>query len=167
MNLLEDLKLHSSFEDNPFEKMSAIAEKFFGTKIDPDQIPVTKTSRLKLKELSPFGLNCALDENRDPISWVVCIPTTLNLMNEFISGKITEKEMFDRTEKSENYSALYLCSAITIPQYRRKGIARFLILESVNKFKELNPDIQLFAWIYSKEGSELSKSLPFDIKFKK
>ena len=87
----------TTFENLPFEKMFGIAEKFYGTSLDPDQIPINSESLKKLQKISPYCFNCALDGNHNPVSWVVCIPTTKSLMGDFISNKITEKQMFDQT----------------------------------------------------------------------
>lgn len=167
MNPLHPLGLRTTFTHPSFAKTAAVTEEFFGTEVDSTQIPINQETRNKFLQLSPYCMNTAEDTLGNPVSWVICIPTSVELMEKFISEKITEKELFDQTEIAEHYSALYLCTAFTIPAYRKKGIARALLLESIQKFKETNPDIQLFAWGYSAGGQKVIDSLPFEIIQKK
>lgn len=160
---IEDLGPHSSFEEAPFEKMGSITEKFFGTYTDQEQIPITIESRKKLKNLSKYGLNCALDSDGNPVSWVVVVPTSVALMDQFIKGEINEREMFDRSLPSHRYEAIYLCSAFTIPEYRKKGIAKVLMLQSIHEFQKTNPEIKIFAWVWSEDGKKLINSLDENI----
>ncbi len=166
MNQLKSLGLHSTFEMPAIEKIATITEQFFGTAIDPEQIPVSETSREKMRQLSPYCFNTALDNNNNPVSWMISIPTTLELKEKFIRKEITEREMFEQTIPAQTYGALYLCMSFTIPEFRRKGIAKELIIETVEKFRKNNPDIKLFSWIYSSNGEKLVNSLPFKIERK-
>ncbi len=151
-------------------KMIAYTEAHFKTGIDPTQIPVSKESRKKLNALSPYCLCVEVNDKREPISWRVSIPTTKELAYDFLEGKITEKEMFDRTPVGIAHNALYLASSSTIPEYRRQGLAKKLLKLSIEKFKATEPIELIFAWPYSKEGSGLltsvSKELNQEIRLK-
>ncbi len=164
MNNLKSFGLHSTFEMPPPEKTAPITERFFGTAVDPEQIPIVPESREKMKKLSPYCFHTAFDSNDNPVSWVIRIPTTRELKEKFMRKEITEREMFDQTVPAQTYDALYLCTSFTIPEFRRKGIARALTIETIEKFKENSPNIQLFSWIYSSDGEKFVDSLPFEVE---
>jgi hypothetical protein len=73
-------------------------------------------------------------------------------MDAFLSKSISEKELFDQTPVGGSYDALYLCSAIVLPEFRRKGIAKELTLEAVEDIRNDHPLTALFVWSFSKEG---------------
>ena len=140
------------------KKMDVIAERIFGTQHDPDQIPITKESGEKLEKLTSSWVKYRLDKNGDPISWVIFVPTTKEIANKFIKGEITERQVLDMTVPQEDYSALYFCAAVTIPEYRRKGLAIELVKEVIHDIPTTS-DYLLFAWPYSKEGRSLIEKL--------
>jgi len=57
------------------------------------------------------------------------------------------------------YEALYLCSALVLEEYRRKGIAKKLSLEAIEKIRRGHPLKCLFVWPFSKEGDSGSESI--------
>ncbi len=135
-------------------KTFKIAEQFYGSESHPDHIPIKAESAAKLDSISDNWFNCAFDDNNEPISWIVVIPTSIALMKDFITAKITEKQLFDSTSIATPQEALYLCSAFTIPEYRRQGLAMRLILETIGQFEQSGTK-ELFAWIYSPEGEQM------------
>lgn len=150
------------------QKMSEIAEKIFVTQDDPNQIPITQESKDKLDKLTPHWLKYRLDENNNPIAWVVVVPTTKEIAQRFLNGSITEKQILDETAPMDKYSALYLCSTITIPEHRNKGLATELIKEAIYNISKTD-DYILFAWPFSIEGTGLIEKLNnegFDIKIR-
>lgn len=146
-----------NMDEKVLNKMLNIAEEFFGTSSDPDQMPITKESFYKLQQLHPKTVVYKL-ENGEPISWVVVLPTQIELMEKFLKGEINERELLDLTKPQDEYEALYLCAAFTVPEHRRKGYI-------VEMFKEAIRDIphtkntRLFAWPFSREGRELAEKL--------
>lgn len=70
-------------------------------------------------------------ENGEPISWVVTLPTTNDLASKFLEGRISERQLLTMTETQNEYDALYLCAAFTIPGFRRMGYATELFLKSI------------------------------------
>lgn len=145
---------------NPYQvqKTLEITEQFYGTASHPEQIPIIKDSFDKLMSLHPEAIKLKADENGEPLSWVVVIPTGKDLMEKFLKNEITEKELFDRAVEEKKFEALYLCSAFTIPEYRGKGYAKELLKEAINEFAPTDT-IPLYGWIYSKEGEKLVKVL--------
>ena len=155
-------------DEKILDKIMRIAEKFFDTATDPTQMPISKESLDKLQRLHPDTFAYKL-ENGEPVSWIVVLPTTKKLAEEFLSGKINERELLDMTEPQEKYEALYLCSAFTVPGSRRKGYAEELIKKSLASMP-LIPGALFFAWPFSEEGrvmiEKMEKELDVQIRLK-
>ena len=139
-------------------KTIKIAESFFGTQHDPEQIPINKESHEKLLSLNKNSVLYELDEKGEPVSWVIVIPTTEILMKDFLSSKINEKELFDMTKPGEKYDSLYFCSAFTVPEFRNKGLALKLAESAIRKISG-DRSMNIFSWAYSPEGTGLIKKL--------
>lgn len=137
-----------------FEKALELSEAFFGTKKDPEQIPVTQASADKLQSIHPNTIRYQLDERGDPIAWVVVIPTSTETMQKFTSGSISERELLDVAAEERSFEALYLCSAFVLPEYRRKGYAKQLLLDGIRELSG-GRDLPLYAWVYSEAGERL------------
>ena len=140
------------------QRMIKLAEEFFETKNDPDQISVTEEIVKKLHELHPNTMSEKKNEN-GPIAWVLVIPTTDQLMEEFISKAINEKELLDQTPRGIKYDALYLCSALVLPEERGKGLAKDLLIGAVRSIQKQHPIKTLFYWSFSPEGKGLATSI--------
>ena len=153
------MSYHSSdFSPAVQQKTRDIAEQFYGTETHPDHIPINAESAAKLDSISNLWFNCALDDAGEPISWVVVIPTSRALMKDFVSGQINERQLFDATTPHTAQEALYLCSALTVPAYRRQGLAMKLMLETIQAFEATAPK-ELFAWPYSPEGAQMVRTM--------
>src|SRR4030095_15289111 len=109
--------------ESNFERMIQLAEDVFAVKNDPEQLDVNQDVLDRLKRIHPSTVSEYADES-GPVAWVLVIPTTLSLMNQFLEHKISEKELFELTPLDAKYEALYLCSAMVLEEYRRKGIAK-------------------------------------------
>ena len=144
-------------------EMNRVAEEIFGTAHDPEQMPVTQASRDKLNALTPNWLAYETDAAGNPISWVVVMPTERELAARFLNKEITERELLDLSKPEAVYGALYLCSAITVPAHRGRGLATRLLKEVIEKIP-LAPDAMLFAWPTTDLGRRLAKSLAADYK---
>lgn len=141
------------------EQTMKLAEQYFKTADDPDQMPVNMESHNKLVALSPDCMVIGYDKNDDVVGWVVTLPTTTVLMADFLEKKITEKQLLDLTTPQKEYEALYISAVFVLPQYRGKGCGSELVFEVIKKFTHKGRLPKLFAWIYSKEGGELVKSV--------
>ena len=82
-------------EDN-LQRMIKLADEFFETKNDPNQISVTEEVMSMLQKIHPDTLSEKRDEN-GPIVWILVLPTTLRLMDEFVAGQINERELLEKT----------------------------------------------------------------------
>jgi len=136
-------------------KMNGLAEKFFGTASDPDQIPITMESWDKLQALHPKTIVYTEAEGQ-PISWVVVLPTTKDLMDRFLAGEISEKDLLDKTQPADYYQALYLCAAFTVPERRRQGLAMKQFKQAIEGISTKG-QAALFAWPFSDEGRSMLK----------
>jgi GNAT superfamily N-acetyltransferase len=136
---------------NNFERMIQLAEDVFATKNDPDQLDVNDVVIKRLQQLHPSTVSEYNDGN-GPVAWVLLIPTTSDLMHRFLKNEISEKELFNQTPLNTNYEALYLCSAMVLEEYRRKGIAKRLSLSAIENIRKQHPLKALFVWAFSKEG---------------
>lgn len=141
-----------------YERMIALADEVFAYREDPDQLLVDEAVIERLQQLHPATLSEFADEN-GPVAWILLIPTTANLMDKFLKGELSEKQLFYETPLHQRYTALYLCSALVLPEYRRKGIAKKLTIEAINKMKKDHPIECLFVWPFTTEGDITAEKL--------
>jgi GNAT superfamily N-acetyltransferase len=141
-----------------FERMIQLAEDIFAYKSDPNQLDVDQEVIEKLHRIHPATLS-EYDDGDGPVAWVLLIPTTLDLMHKFLEHKISEKELFDLTSEDTVYDALYLCSALVLEEYRRKGLTKQLSLAAIEKIRKDHPLKALFVWAFSKEGDLASEAI--------
>lgn len=134
-----------------FERMILLAEEVFATKEDTDQLDVNNEIIKHLMKIHPATVS-EYDDGNSPVAWIILIPTTMELMNKFLGEKISEKELYKLTPMNTTYETLYLCSAMVLEEYRRKGIAKKLILNAIEKIRKNHPLKSLFVWSFSKEG---------------
>jgi predicted GNAT family acetyltransferase len=80
-------------------------------------------------------------------------------MEKFVAKKISEQQLLDLTSPASVYDAIYLCSAMTLPEHRNKGIAKRLTLEAIESIRKTNPVKELFVWPFSVEGKRLAESI--------
>jgi GNAT superfamily N-acetyltransferase len=140
---------------NNLDRMIKLADEVFAVKNDPSQIAVDEEVMERLRSIHPRSLN--QKENEDgPVAWVLVFPTTRKLMQQFLQKDIGEKELLDRTPPGARYDALYLCSALVLPEFRRKGLARALVLDSVRAIMRDHPIDTLFVWSFTTEGNRLA-----------
>ncbi len=138
--------------------MIRLADEFFDYKNDPEQIVVDEQVMEKLHALDPASLTQEANED-GPVAWILVIPTTEAVMREFIEGRIGERQLLEKTLAGEPYDAVYLCSALVLPEYRKKGIARRLTLRAVREIMQRHAIRWLFYWAFSDEGSGLAESV--------
>jgi GNAT superfamily N-acetyltransferase len=134
-----------------FERMIELADEVFATKSDPNQLDINEEVLDHLRRIHPATVS-EFDDGNGPVAWILLIPTTTELMNLFIQGTISEKELYELTPLNTKYEALYLCSAMVLEEYRRKGIAKRLTLKALEAICKDHPIKSLFVWTFSKEG---------------
>jgi hypothetical protein len=80
-------------------------------------------------------------------------------MEEFVGGQINERELLEKTPMSVSYEAVYLCSALVLPEHRGKGLARGLTVKAVKSIQSDHAIRYLFFWPFSTEGEKLANSV--------
>ena len=138
------------------ERMIKLADDVFDIKSDPNQLDVNQDVIKHLHRIHPATVS-EYDDGNGPVAWVLVIPTSTELMNRFLKCEISEKELFELTSSDETYEAIYLCSALVLEEYRRKGITKKLVTEAVGKIRKDHPIKALFVWAFSKEGDLASE----------
>lgn len=141
-----------------FERMIQLADEVFAVRQDPDQLDVDDQVLERLGQIHPATVS-EHNVGNGPVAWILLIPTTSQLMEQFLSKEISERELFDRTTPGDSYEALYLCSAMVLEEYRRKGIARTLTLDAVKRIRADHPIKSLFVWTFSAEGGSAATEL--------
>lgn len=145
------------YEEN-LERMIRLAGEFFNTKDDPNQISVNKRTISRLRRIHPSTMSERCDKN-GPIAWVLVVPTTHKVMEKFIAKEINEQELLQKTPLRAEYDALYLCSALVLPEHRGKGLAKRLLARAVRSIQKQHPIKYLFFWAFSVEGERLAASV--------
>ena len=146
-----------------FNRMLQLIDEVFATRQDPNQLQVTQKEIKKLAKLHPATISELADES-GPVIWVLLIPTTASIMNDFLAGKISEKEILDKTKPKEKYTCIYLCSVTTLPEYRNKGESKKLCLQAIQHICKDNPIQTLFVWPFTKEGELLADVIAHSCK---
>lgn len=149
--------LHLDMPGN-FERMIQLATEVFEVHNDPQQLDVDENIIHRLKALHPSAVSEYANE-QGPFIWVLMIPTTLPLMNAFVAGQMGETELLNKTPVGIQYQALYLCSALTLPEFRNQGLTKKIALEAIREIRKRHPIQHLFVWNFSKEGSWLANAL--------
>ncbi|MBK6952864.1 MAG: hypothetical protein IPH24_12655 [Crocinitomicaceae bacterium] len=141
-----------------YQRMFQIIDDVFATREDPDQLQVDEEVIKKLNEIHPSCLSEMADEN-GPVIWALMIPTTEKVMDDFLSGKISERELLDQTRVGENFTCLYLCSVTTLPEYRHKGKTKNICLNAIEDIRTNFPIATLYVWAFTPEGESLAQEI--------
>jgi GNAT superfamily N-acetyltransferase len=141
-----------------FERMIQLADDVFAVKSDPSQLDVNQDILERLQKLHPATIS-AYDDGNGPVAWVLLIPTALDLMNRFLENEISEKELFDLTPLDTTYESIYLCSALVLEEYRRKGITKQLALNAIENIRKTHPLKAAFVWAFSPEGDLAAEAI--------
>jgi ribosomal protein S18 acetylase RimI-like enzyme len=144
-----------------FERMIKMAEDVFDIRNDSNQLSVNEAVIKRLGKIHPSTLS-EYDDGKGPVVWILMFPTTLDLMNRFMAGTISEQELFNLTPLNHTYEALYLCSAMVLEEYRRKGIAKKLTIQAIKSIQKDHPIKFLFVWAFSNEGEVLAERVALD-----
>lgn len=141
-----------------YERIIQLSDEVFSSRTDPDQLNVDEKVMERLELIHPNTLS-EYDDGNGPVCWILCIPTTLDLMSKFIEQKISERELYELTPLNSKYEAIYLCSALLLEEFRGKGIAQKLAVQALENIKTDHPIKALFFWAFSKEGEKLAEKL--------
>lgn len=140
------------------QRMLDLADEFFDVANDPEQIDFSELAVERLLSIHEASLAEHI-EGDGPVAWVAVFPTQRALMHSFLEKKISEKELLEKTNTSLPFECIYLCSALVLPEWRQKGLATQLALESITVIKQQHPITTLFAWSFSEEGNQLAHKI--------
>jgi hypothetical protein len=141
-----------------YERIIQLSDEVFSSRTDSDQLNVDENVMEHLQLIHPDTLS-EYDDGNGPVCWILCIPTTLDLMSKFIDQKISERELYELTPLNSKYEAIYLCSALLLEEFRGKGIAQTLALKAIESIKIDHSIKALFFWAFSKEGEKLAEKV--------
>jgi hypothetical protein len=141
-----------------YSRMLDLVDEVFSTRSDPNQIQVTQEQQNKIFAIHQFALTERSNEE-GPLIWLLIIPTLKTIMEDFLIGKITEKEILDNTPIGVAYESIYLCSVTTLMEERGKGSTKELCMKAIDEIKKDNPIESLFVWPFTKEGEALAKNI--------
>jgi hypothetical protein len=141
-----------------FQKMLALIDETFATRNDPGQIQVNQAQMKKLQAIHPSTLS-EIGNDEGPLIWVLLIPTTKTIMQEFLQNKISETQLLKKTKPGHSYDCIYLCSATTLPEARRKGQTKQLCIQAIQNICKDHPVNTLFVWPFTKEGENLAQKV--------
>ena len=141
-----------------FERMIQLSDEVFSSRTDPDQLNVNEKVMEHLQLIHPDTIS-EYDDGNGPVCWILCIPTTLQLMHQFISKEISERELYELTPLNTKYEAIYMCSALLLEEFRGKGIAQNLAVKAIESIQKDHSIKALFFWAFSKEGEKLAAKL--------
>ncbi|MBI2449638.1 GNAT family N-acetyltransferase [Candidatus Pacearchaeota archaeon] len=148
----------TGLKEKDIEITGKLAEKYFKTQNDPNQIKVKEAHSKWILNNIPECLNIIKDDNT-VIGFTLILPCNKVIMNQFLNKKINESELFEQIKKSinyDNFDTIYLCSVFIAPKYRKHGLASQAFVKSINKIiqnRKVKPI--LFYWAYSNEGKKL------------
>ena len=140
-----------------FERMIQLAEDVFAVHNDPAQLDVDEKVMERLEKIHPATLSEHVEDD-GPVVWILLIPTTIDLMNKFVAEEISETELMNETPLNAKYEALYLCSALVLPEFRKKGLATKVGMEAIKSIQADHPIKYLFTWNFTDEGANLADS---------
>ncbi len=151
----------SKLDEKEIEEARALAESYFKTEESPDQMPTTKENSTWFRTAIPSCLQI-IRHKKKIMGFGLILPCTKKLMNDFVSKKITEAELFEAIKRTEAYKkreAIYFCSVFVQPAFRGKGLALKALTQAITSTFDLSQHPPLFYWAYSKEGDILAKKL--------
>jgi hypothetical protein len=141
-----------------FERMIQLSDEVFSSRTDPDQLNVNENVMEHLQCIHPDTIS-EYDEGNGPVCWILCIPTTQDLMHQFVNQQISERQLYELTPLNIQYEAIYLCSALLLEEYRGKGIAQGIAFKAIERIKMDHPIKALFTWSFTKEGEKLADKI--------
>ena len=140
------------------ERMLALVDEVFATRNDTTQLQVNEEVIARLGRMHPSTLAERAD-TEGPYAWILLIPTTIDLMNRFLKCEITEQHLYELTPDHGPYEALYMCSALVLPEYRRKGLALQVTAQAIGSIMKDHPIKALFTWAFSKAGEKATEKI--------
>ncbi len=152
-------------------RMIQLADEFFETKNDHSQLDISEEVMEQLRSIHSATMGEISNED-GPFAWTIVIPTTRSIREKFMSGEIGEKELLSATlelcesepfASSERFTAVYLCSVLVLPEFRSKGFAKKLVMDSIRAIQKDHPVEELYVWAFSGEGNALAEKIALEL----
>ena len=146
------------------KKAARLAERYFHTKTDSSQLRTNVSNFSWVYHNFHECLNI-LKDGEEVICVTLILPCTLVKMNDFLSGKTNERELFKSIkEKADynNFESIYLCLACVKPKYRKQGLALKSFVDSIKHICR-GRKVKLFFWAFSEEGRRLCTKVAMDV----
>ncbi len=138
--------------------MTAIGEQIFETEEDNTQSKASVENCLGISNIDKYCYLSVKEGDRN-IAWTIVLPTSKENMDKFLNKEITEAELSEYSKDNPSFECLYFMVAVTVPEYRGKGLATFLFEEQIKYFIGKYQINNFFGWIFSEEGKALSEKL--------
>jgi len=145
------------------EKSVEAGERYFQTADDPSQSEATVENCQKIIAVDPHAF---IIERVDGqlAAYSSVLPTSNAVKNDFLAGKITERELLAVATSEPAFETLYLLVSFVLAEYRKRGIASRLVKEQIGYFKGKYGINDYYAWAWSEEGKKLISALGRDLK---
>ncbi len=141
-----------------FEEMTAIGEQIFKTEGDDTQSKASVENCLSISKIDKYCYLSVKDGDIN-IAWTIVLPTSKENMDKFLNKEITEAELSEYSKVNPCSECLYFMVAVTVPEYRGRGLATFLFEEQIKYFIGKYKINNFFGWIFSEEGKALAQKL--------
>lgn len=140
------------------KRMIELVDEVFNVKNDPDQLDIDEEVMRRLLEIHPASVSEIADDN-GPITWLIIFPTLDDLIKKFVRKEITEKELFYKTIPKADYQCIYLCSVVTLPEFRKRGLTIDMTLRAIEQIREDHYITSLCVWAFTHEGNYMAEKL--------
>lgn len=144
--------------ESNYQRLVRLAEEVFAVKDDPEQLDIDQGVIQRLQKIHHSNIS-EYNDGKGPVAWLLLIPTTQELMEKFLPKEISERELFEMTPEDSVYDSIYLCSALVLDEYRRKGIVKQLALKAIENIRKDHPVISLFVWPFTREGDVAAENI--------
>ncbi len=150
-------------------KAEQLAENYFEMRHNPGQLQATEEDYTWIHKHIPDCFN-VIKIKDEIIGFTLIIPCNKQLMEQFLSKRVSESQLFKKIKESvtyDNFETIYLCSAFVKPAFRQKGLAHKAYVMSIEKIiKKRGIKPILFYWEFSEGGRKLASKVAQITKFK-
>lgn len=141
-----------------YQRLIALAEKTFNLKNDSSQLHIGYNEIKTLRSIHVHTVN-EYTINNEPVAWLTIIPSNEELMRLFLDDKLNEKELYNYSIKLSDFNTLYLCSALVLEEYQKKGIISNMAVAAIQSLKTSYSIKALFAWPFTEAGKKAALSI--------
>jgi|GEM_PF-1534925 hypothetical protein len=154
-------------KEEDFIQLTRLLETHFETNQDVNQMQINDANTNWIRDNFPECLHIIVIENK-VIGVTLIFPSTCSLMQDFVSGKISEATLGEKSKEEirhyDDMEAIYICFAFVLSEHRRQGLSFTSMLKSIQAILPSHKRIDLFGWIFSAAGGELTKKLSDALK---